>query len=89
MAQPLGVHPGEAVALGAVLVRAAAPALGEHAVQLTLSAHAQQIESFIETGNVLLLFGELDLTGCRRSIIVASNGILRAIAAGCYDKPSP
>lgn|GEM_PF-6228689 len=61
-------------------MRAATSALRENTVQLSLSALAQQIEPVIKTGNILLLLGQFDLTGYRRSIIVTSNGILRAIA---------
>ncbi|GAA2877512.1 hypothetical protein GCM10010517_39020 [Streptosporangium fragile] len=60
-------------------MRATATALREHPVQLALGALAQHVEPCVEAGDVLLLPGQLDLTGRRRSIIVGSNGTLRAI----------
>ncbi len=78
--EALGVHPGERVALGAVLV-GAATALGEHAVKLLPRARPQQVEPLVEPGDVFLLLGELDLTGSPCFIIIGSNVKLRAFYA--------
>jgi hypothetical protein len=59
----------------------AATALGEHPVELLSRARAQQVEPLVKFTDVLLLLGELDLTGSPCFIIIGSNVKLRAFIA--------